>query len=80
MPSLSSTHCRPFLSSPSRHAPSLRARHVAAKDEFIQLRKAITKELELEVALLGKALKDKVAGGEAEARIGRVKKIGQSYQ
>jgi hypothetical protein len=39
---------------------------VAAKDQFIQLRKAITKELELEVALLGKALKDKVAGGEAE--------------
>lgn len=39
---------------------------MAATDEFIQLRKTITKELELEVAILSKTLKDKIAGGEAE--------------
>jgi hypothetical protein len=39
---------------------------LAATDQFFQLRKTITKELELEVAILGKTLKDKIAGGEAE--------------
>ncbi len=47
----------------------LRGRHEAARDEYVTIRKAIFKELELEVSLLGKTLKERLAASEADLAV-----------